>query len=638
MPHNLCDFCAFSRRRKYLILWISLVIYLFYKSFTFYLNGRQFFYLRRMLGLGLCVSRGTATVLNLCCALVLLPLCKKLNQLLYRILSKICPGLFFFWLESAKSFHMTVAITLVIFGVIHSVSHFVNLWNFSRSYDEVREEINLARYKNESPLLLLMSVAGVTGISMLIIVISMGLTSTRIVRRRIYNAFWYTHQLYLPFMVLLMIHPLSGVLKEEIVDENRYRTDIPTINVSGWNVTHDFPKFAAIQSMTWLWMTLPLSCFFMDLLWRIFTRNLAKVRILKVSHMAGRTISLTLSTPHREFVCRAGQYVLAQCPNVSVMEWHPFTVVEIPSKSQRRFTIWIKVKGDWTETLEKMIKERGPNNLSVLIDGPFSSPMEGISSSEISICIAAGVGITPFVSVLKDMLMKPRNKLPGRVHLIWIVRHEGELTWIANLATDTIIQLRNNNRLDRLQIELYVTNSNNNIENRENNEKSHLIVLNESGNLIHVVNNEEKPLNTSKNGYLSKEKKMENMNNPTIDTDIRMEKNYSNSDERKCLLTPINKRSACEESVSDVRGLNNMENMNNEFEIAKKYPLLGCRVRRGRPHWDRVFGYWAHLYPGHHINLYCCGPKKLVKLLRNKCKYSSRHTKTKLTFIHEAFS
>ncbi|CAH2269422.1 jg8324, partial [Pararge aegeria aegeria] len=131
------------------ISWISLILYLFYKSFIYYLNGRQFFYLRRILGLGLCVSRGTATVLNLCCALVLVPLCKKLNQLLYRVMSKLCPGLFFFWLERAKSFHMTVAITLVFFAVIHSVSHFVNLWNFSRSYDEERKEINMANYKNQ---------------------------------------------------------------------------------------------------------------------------------------------------------------------------------------------------------------------------------------------------------------------------------------------------------------------------------------------------------------------------------------------------------------------------------------------------------------------------------------------------------
>lgn len=42
---------------------------------------------------------------------------------------------------------------------------------------------------------------------------------------------------------------------------------------------------------------------------------------------------------------------------------------------------------------------------SVLIDGPFSSPMQGIIRDDVAICIAAGVGITPFVSVLREILM-----------------------------------------------------------------------------------------------------------------------------------------------------------------------------------------------------------------------------------------
>lgn len=41
-----------------------------------------------------------------------------------------------------------------------------------------------------------------------------------------------------------------------------------------------------------------------------------------------------------------------------------------------------------------------------------------------------------------------------------------------------------------------------------------------------------------------------------------------------------------------------------EFDISKDYPLLACRVRKGRPYWDRVFGYWVHLYPRYVSMLY----------------------------------
>ncbi|CAK1582306.1 unnamed protein product [Parnassius mnemosyne] len=600
MTRYLCNCFVFVRRRVFLISWISLVLYIFYDTFNYYYKDRRFYHLRSILGSGLCISRGTANVLNLCCALVLLPLCKKLNQLLYRLLSKLWPGLFFFWLERAKSFHMTVAITLLIFAVIHSLSHFVNLWNFSRNYDGRRPDINMARYKNENPLHLLMSTTGVTGVMLLTISISMGLTSLRVVRRRIYNAFWYTHQLYLPFMVFLMIHPLSGVLKEEVLDEPN--TSLFPSQIKSWtnSSTPYTPKFVAIKSKTWLWMALPLSCFLVDLLWRIFSRNRAGVQLLNVTHMPGRTLSVTVSCPHEWFNCRKGQYILLQCLDVSLLEWHPFTVVKLPTPNYRQFDVWIRVKGDWTEAFERLILERGAINVRVLIDGPFSSPMEGVSRSDIALCVAAGVGITPFVTILYDMLINPRGFLPRRVHLLWIVRQEQEITWLAELTNKVLSELRYANRPDRLHIEFYVTATNNNKTNtpidKDKNDLAHVIVINEKGVISHVLNE----------------------NDRTLD------------DEKATLLTPIKKVNDYVEVKRDLD--------NKGYDIAKEYPLLGCRVRRGRPHWDRVFGYWVHLYPEQNLSLYCCGPKKLVKLLRDRCKSVSNDTKTKFTFIHEAFS
>ncbi|KAI8435242.1 hypothetical protein MSG28_003592 [Choristoneura fumiferana] len=515
-----------SRVDDVVISWISLVIYLFYTTFIFYKTSRRFYYLRELLGIGLCISRGTATVLNICCALVLLPLCKKLNQLLYRILSKLCPGLFFFWLEKAKSFHMTVAITLVIFA--------------GGNYDETLKEINLANYKNENPLMLLMSPAGLTGVTMLVITLTMALTSMRIVRQKVYNAFWYTHQLYMPFMVLLIVHPLSGVLKEEIFVEKRLNyidkeenNDISRIHS---------PVFVPIQS--------------------------------KATHMARRTISLTLSC-HEQFSCRAGQYVLLQCQEVSRLEWHPFTVVKVPTSSQRNFIVWIRVKGDWTDALERLLLQKGSDNLNILVDGPFSSPMEGVRRSRVAVCVAAGVGITPFVATLHDMLLNPRKLLPGRVHLLWIVRHERELTWLAELATEVLSELRSANRPDRLQLELYITNSDMDEENKKQN-TSHVVEINERGSITHVVTN-------------------------------------GINDEKVTLLTPNRKR-------RDYLNIAKCESVRADYNLAKEFPLLACRAKPGRPHWDRLFGYWVHLYPEDHLNVYCCGPKTLVKMLRCKCK------------------
>ncbi|XP_060800463.1 NADPH oxidase 4 isoform X2 [Amyelois transitella] len=497
---------------------------------------------------------------------------------------------------------MTVAVTLLVFAVVHSISHFVNLWNFSRGYDDSLIEINLARYKNESPLLLLLSQVGLTGVTMLVIIICMGLTSMRSVRRRLYNAFWYTHQLYLLFLALLIVHPLSGVLKEEIINDEASQNPSQSDDTLLANNTSNH-KFTSIKSMTWAWMAFPLSCFFVDLIWRIFSRNRTKVTVKDVSHMPGRTMALSLSC-HDEFRCRMGQYVLLQCLDISLLEWHPFTVVRLPTSSHGDFVIWIRVKGDWTETLENILLRRESDQISILVDGPFSSPMEDASHAALSLCVAAGVGITPFVSLLHHLFTNPRSKLPGRIHLIWIVRYEEEITWLADLANKTITQLRNANRPDRLHLEIYVTNTSkiepNVVSDKQQINVTHTVVINEKGRLCHTIRKGDK---------------------------------ITNDDEKAMLLTPNVKR----HEFNDKKYSNNRLELN-DYNIAKEYPLLGCRVKRGRPHWDKVFGYWVHLYPQQNLNVYSCGPKKLVKTLRNKCKYVSRTTRNSFTLIHEGFS
>ncbi|RVE54790.1 hypothetical protein evm_000557 [Chilo suppressalis] len=579
--------------RFVLILWISLATYLFYNTFIYYLYGRQFYHLRKILGLGLCVSRGTATVLNLCSALVLLPLCKKLNQLLFRLLSHWCPGLFFYWLERAKSFHMTVAVTLLLFAVIHSISHFINLWNFSRGYDDERLAINFASYRNENPLLLLLSQAGLTGVLMLLIILCMGLTSLRLVRRKFYNAFWYTHQLYMLFLVLLIVHPLSGVLKEEVLEENRFVLNLKEEQNTNVTIISVKERFVSIQSTTWLWMAFPLTSFILDTLWRISSRNLAKVNILQVTYLPGRVINLSVSCPRAGFAPRMGQYVLLHCHDLSLLEWHPFTIVKVPTSSQHYFVLWIRVKGDWTEALEKLLLERGPKKLSMFVDGPFSSPMEEASAGHIAICVAAGIGITPFVSLLHHMYTNPRSHTPGRIHLLWIVRHEEEITWLAELASKTLAVLREANRPDRLHIQLYITNT-----------KSKVAIDDTQKEMIAIVNGKGAVENITKRYAEDEKAKL-----------LTLDSGRSNSDN-------------CKDKTANTNG----------YCVAKEYPVLACRVKMGRPHWDRVFGYWVHLYPKDHLNLYCCGPKKLVKLLRSKCKVVTTTTKTKFTFVHEGFS
>lgn len=51
----------------------------------------------------------------------------------------------------------------------------------------------------------------------------------------------------------------------------------------------------------------------------------------------------------RNFQMAPGQYILIQCPSISRLEWHPFTLTSAPQENF--FSVHIRVAGDWTEAL-----------------------------------------------------------------------------------------------------------------------------------------------------------------------------------------------------------------------------------------------------------------------------------------------
>ncbi|XP_042885826.1 NADPH oxidase 4-like isoform X2 [Penaeus japonicus] len=174
----------------------------------------------------MCVSRGTAAVLNLSCCMLVLPMCRAL---ITTLLSACTPSrtarprppslpavLAAPATHAAKSTHIMIAVTIVITSVAHTGAHMANAINFSRHYSTQYPEINVASFRGETPFrLFVATVPGITGVVMVVVLGALCLTSMRWVRRRCYDVFFYTHRLGLVFLLLLLVHPLSGVLKEQ---------------------------------------------------------------------------------------------------------------------------------------------------------------------------------------------------------------------------------------------------------------------------------------------------------------------------------------------------------------------------------------------------------------------------------------
>lgn len=74
----------------------------------------------------------------------------------------------------------------------------------------------------------------------------------------------------------------------------------------------------------------------------------------------------------------------------------------------------------------------------VYIDGPFGSASEDVFKYEVSVLIGAGIGVTPFASILKSIWYRANfpQKTPTRlskVYFFWICRDFGSFEWFRSL-------------------------------------------------------------------------------------------------------------------------------------------------------------------------------------------------------------
>ncbi|KAG8548690.1 hypothetical protein GDO81_024525 [Engystomops pustulosus] len=473
-----CNSWLYNEGFKHLFLffWLAINTLLFWRTFSRYYSGQQYYYLHQMLGLGLCISRASASVLNFNCCLVLLPMCRTLLAVVRtskRIVSRKTRRL----LYKYKSFHAACGIAICIFSAVHVGAHIINADNFSTNYNTEYIALNVARYKNEDPRkMIFTSVPGVTGILMVLILFLMSTASTASIRASNFDIFLHTHNLFFIFYVLLLVHASGGVLKYQTnleehppgclqlnktmkyyapLTEPNGEAFLPNmeklapspsqahgellINDSTLSICTKDPAFEPHFPETWLWISAPLCLYCAERLYRYF-RSTKPVTITSVIQHPCNVIEIRMIKDH--FKARPGQYIVLQCPRVSALENHPFTLTMCPTETRATFAVHIKVVGDWT---------------GIYIDGPFGSPSEEALNYEVSLCIAGGIGVTPYASIFNQLLDKWREYKVQRLYFVWICRDIQAFLWFADLLCILHKKLWQENRPDYLNIRLYLS-------------------------------------------------------------------------------------------------------------------------------------------------------------------------------------
>jgi hypothetical protein len=73
----------------------------------------------------------------------------------------------------------------------------------------------------------------------------------------------------------------------------------------------------------------------------------------------------------------------------------------------------------------------------VYIDGPFGSASEDVFKFEVAVLVGAGIGVTPFASILKSIWYRmnyPQGRTRLRkVYFFWVCRDFGSFEWFRSL-------------------------------------------------------------------------------------------------------------------------------------------------------------------------------------------------------------
>ncbi|KAG0265515.1 hypothetical protein DFQ27_000594 [Actinomortierella ambigua] len=297
-------------RVLFLFFWMLLQSLIFAFSFLIYQRSHRYNHARGLLGCALGLSRGAAAVINIDCGLILFSVCRNLISVLRStFLNNIVP------FDKSIGFHKVIAWSIVFFSMVHTVAHYANYYHLEKASESGGKTAQQMAF---------LTGTGFTGHMLVLILFLMISSSVERVRRKAFETFWYAHHLFILFFITLMSHGAFCFIRAD---------DPPYCKASSY-------KFVSAS-----------------LFFYIVERVLREVRARKPTSIHKIVLHpskvVEVQMQKRDFKCKAGQYVFLNCPDISLYEWHPFTITSAPEEDY--VSVHIRIVGDWTTAFTKLL-------------------------------------------------------------------------------------------------------------------------------------------------------------------------------------------------------------------------------------------------------------------------------------------
>lgn len=305
---------------------------------------------------------------NICLALLFLPVARGSSLLpLLGLPSEAC-----------VKYHMWLGHTVLVFVTAHGLGYII-LWALK---NHISEMLEWARD----------DVSNVAGELALLSGLVMWATTYPGIRRKMFELFFYTHYLYILFMVFFIFH----------------------VGIS----------FACL--------TLPgFYLFLVDRFLR-FLQSRQRVRLVSARILPCDTVELNFSkNPRLSYNPMSILYI--NVPSISGLQWHPFTITSNSNLEPEKLSVVIKSDGSWTRKLHQMLSSPSSiDRLEVSVEGPYGPASTHFTRHDQLVMISGGSGITPFISIIRELIFASNTsqyKTP-EVILVCAFKNSSELAML----------------------------------------------------------------------------------------------------------------------------------------------------------------------------------------------------------------
>ncbi|XP_049410456.1 ferric reduction oxidase 2-like [Solanum stenotomum] len=247
--------------------------------------------------------------------------------------------------------------------------------------------------------------------------IAMWMTSFPRIRRKLFELFFYTHHLYIIFVVFFVFH----------------------------------------VGFTYSCITLPGFYLFLIDRYLRFLQSQQCVCLVSARVLPCQAVELNFSkSPGLRYYPTSSVFI--NVPSISKLQWHPFTVTSNSNMEPEKLSIVIKSEGKWSQKLfEKLSSTTPGHHLQVSLEGPYGPSSTQFLRHDMLVMVSGGSGITPFISIIRELIYIAGStgcKIP-KVLLVAAFKKSTDLAML-----ELLLPLSGTNyNMSRLQIQIeaYVT-------------------------------------------------------------------------------------------------------------------------------------------------------------------------------------